>query len=256
MMMQPQQQVVMAPGQQMAMVPMIPVAPVPSMIPPGTPPGLEFLLATDRIVIQQQIEMLEVFTGINTNNRYAILDTMGRRMYFAAENSDACGILCMGRCRARVINVFNCFGMPVCTGNRKSGCCGGCGNSVIVTSPDGAVLGSVEQNCEVCSASWNINDSAGVKVLRLQAPCCSVCCPSWATCCEAEFPLMSLDGQKVGTIKKHMGGIQELFTNADNFSVTFPMDLDCKLKAVLIFAVFMIDFMYYEEEQESAMSHF
>lgn len=34
--------------------------------------------------------------------------------------------------------------------------------------------------------------------------------------------------------------MQELFTDADNFGVTFPMDLDVRIKAVIIAAVFLI----------------
>lgn len=40
-----------------------------------------------------------------------------------------------------------------------------------------------------------------------------------------------------------------MFTNADTFGVTFPVDLDVKLKAALIGAVFLIDFMFFEQQQ-------
>ena len=39
-----------------------------------------------------------------------------------------------------------------------------------------------------------------------------------------------------------------MFTDAQNFGVTFPIDLDVKVKATLLGATFLIDFMYFEKQ--------
>jgi hypothetical protein len=53
--------------------------------------------------------------------------------------------------------------------------------------------------------------------------------------------------QQVGKISKQWSGLaKEYFTDADNFGIQFPMDLDVKMKAVMIGAVFLIDFMFFE----------
>ena len=39
-----------------------------------------------------------------------------------------------------------------------------------------------------------------------------------------------------------------MFTDAQNFGVTFPIDLDVKMKATLLGATFLIDFMYFEND--------
>lgn len=45
----------------------------------------------------------------------------------------------------------------------------------------------------------------------------------------------------VGKIsKKWTGLLREFFTDADNFGIQFPMDLDVKVKAVLIGACIMV----------------
>ena len=44
--------------------------------------------------------------------------------------------------------------------------------------------------------------------------------------------------------------MKEAISDADNFGCTFPLDLDVKIKAVLIGAVFLVDFMYFENKQE------
>ena len=46
---------------------------------------------------------------------------------------------------------------------------------------------------------------------------------------------------KIGRITKNWSGFEkEAFTDADNFGVTFPKDLDVKCKVTLLAAVFLI----------------
>jgi len=40
-----------------------------------------------------------------------------------------------------------------------------------------------------------------------------------------------------------------MFTKADNFAVSFPIDLDVRMKAVLLGTIFLIDFMYFEQKK-------
>ena len=62
-------------AQQVMQTPVIqwvePLAPLPDS---DCPPGLEYLLLTDRLFIKQQIELLEAFTGFETANSYAVRD--------------------------------------------------------------------------------------------------------------------------------------------------------------------------------------
>lgn len=53
---------------------------------------------------------------------------------------------------------------------------------------------------------------------------------------------MSLDEvTEVGMISKQWTGLmQEAFTDADNFGIKFPLDLDVKIKAVLLGGCFLI----------------
>ena len=45
----------------------------------------------------------------------------------------------------------------------------------------------------------------------------------------------------VGSISKQWSGLmREAFTDADNFGIKFPLDLDVKIKAVLFGACFLI----------------
>jgi hypothetical protein len=53
---------------------------------------------------------------------------------------------------------------------------------------------------------------------------------------------MSRDGStQVGKISKKWSGLaREAFTDADNFGINFPQDLDVKMKAVMLGACFLI----------------
>lgn len=52
----------------------------------------------------------------------------------------------------------------------------------------------------------------------------------------------------MGRISKQWSGLaREAFTDADNFGISFPQNLDVKIKAVLLGAVFLIDFMFFEK---------
>lgn len=54
--------------------------------------------------------------------------------------------------------------------------------------------------------------------------------------------MKSLDEvSNVGRISKQWSGfLKEAFTDTDNFGVSFPMDLDVKMKAVMLGACFLI----------------
>ncbi|KAH9382714.1 hypothetical protein HPB48_023269 [Haemaphysalis longicornis] len=58
----------------------------------------------------------------------------------------------------------------------------------------------------------------------------------------------SMNGVVIGAITKTWSGlVKEFFTDADNFGVSFPKDLDVHLKASLLAAAVLIDYMFFEK---------
>ena len=47
---------------------------------PNCPPGLEYLTLIDQLLVHQKVELLEAFTGFQTNNKYAIRNTLGQNV--------------------------------------------------------------------------------------------------------------------------------------------------------------------------------
>ncbi|XP_041732897.1 phospholipid scramblase 1-like [Coregonus clupeaformis] len=72
------------------------------------------------------------------------------------------------------------------------------------------------------------------------------------------FDVKSLDETVVvGQISKQwVGFLWESFTDADNFGISFPVDLDVKVKVVMLVACFLIDFMYFKRSRgDGSHSH-
>ncbi|XP_012259568.1 phospholipid scramblase 1 [Athalia rosae] len=232
--------VVMQPG-----VPVQPPAggwPIPNS---NCPPGLEYLMALDRLMVDQQVELLEAFTGWESENKYVIKDPRGQVVYYAAEESDCCGRMCCGSYRHFDMRILDGAMKEVIHLKRPikcSSCCFPCCLQEVEVFSNGVQIGSVTQNWNPIRPSFSVNDATGDAVLSIKGQICM------CSCCDIDFDVLSTDGEhQVGRIsKKWSGFVREAFTDADVFGISFPADLDVKIKAVLVGACFLIDFMYFE----------
>ena len=113
-----------------------------------------------------------------------------------------------------------------------------------VTSPiTGEFLGKIKQKWHFYLPIFEIYDAQDNHVLSVKGPFCTI-----SMCGDVSFDVMTVDGNEIGKVTKQWSGfIKEAMTDADNFGITFPLDLDVKLKATLLGLVFLIDFMYFEE---------
>ncbi|XP_053246176.1 phospholipid scramblase 2-like [Podarcis raffonei] len=225
--------------------------PAPPSIP-NCPPGLEYLSQIDQILIHQQIELLEVLTGFETANKYEIKNAMGQRVYFAAEENDCCTLNCCGPSRPFTMKILDNVGQEVIELRRplrcSSCCCPCCLQELEVHAPPGTPVGYIKQLWDPCLPKFAIQNEAQEEILRVVGPCI-VC-----SCCEdINFEVKSKDEKNnVGRISKQWTGfVREAFTDADNFGIQFPQDLDVKMKAVMIGACFLIDFMFFEHSGQN-----
>ncbi|XP_063409671.1 phospholipid scramblase 2-like isoform X2 [Mytilus trossulus] len=227
---------------------------------PGCPPGLEYLTTLDQMLVKQQVELMELITGWETSNKYKVLNSMGQQIYFAAEESDMCMRQCCGPQRGFTIHITDNLGQELIQVKREFKCCAGCcwcasadsiAHEISIEAPPGQVVGYVRQEQSCWEPNYTIRDANHEPILRMKGPCCIIqgpCCPQ-----DQEFIISSEDGaHEVGKISKQWTGLmREAFTDADNFGVSFPKDLDVKVKATLLGAVFLIDFMFFEQKQNN-----
>lgn len=223
------------------------------MNPPPMPPGLNYLMTVSSLFVKQQLELLEIITGFETQNKYAVKNQTGQTVYYASEQSDCCSRNCCGPFRGFEMPIVDIYGHEIihlirpftCNFCNCCGCCKCCLQKVDVYSPPGTLVGTVQEVWTFCIPKFKVLDPGGNVVLRITGPCCqfNLCCN------DVEFKVLSSDGQiEVGKISKKWSGFaQEIFTDADFFGISFPLDLDVKMKATLLGALFLIDFMFFED---------
>lgn len=207
---------------------------------PNCPPGLEFLTSIDSLFVKQKVELLEAFTGFETNNKFTIKNSQGQKVYWAIEENDCCTRNCCGPARPFDMKILDAYKNQVIHLNRPLACssclfpC--CLQSMEVSSPPGTLVGTIEQNWSILTPDFSIKNHSGETVLKIEGPLCT-----YSLCGQVEFKILTLDGTQVGTISKQWSGlVREMFTDADFFGISFPMDLDVKMKAVCLGACFLI----------------
>ncbi|KAB0356508.1 hypothetical protein FD754_000664, partial [Muntiacus muntjak] len=213
----------------------------PPLPPANCPPGLEYLTQIDQLLIHQQMELLEVLTGFETRNKYEIKNSLGQRVYFASEDTDCCTRNCWGPSRPFTMRILDNLGREVMTLERPLRCacccCPCCLQEIEIQAPPGVPVGYVTQIWHPCLPKFTVQNERREDVLRISGPCVACSC-----CADVHFEVKSLDDKYVvGKISKHWTGlVRELFTDADNFGIQFPLDLDVKMKAVMLGACFLI----------------
>ncbi|PAA65719.1 hypothetical protein BOX15_Mlig030451g2 [Macrostomum lignano] len=220
------------------------------------PPGLEYLSTLDQVLIKQKKEFFEMVSGFEMQNKYVVYNSMGQKVYFAKESSDTCVRQCCGPQRPFELAIEDSLGNEVIHVSRPykcmcyhqmCSCCKCCFDEVTVESPPGNKVGKVVQVYGACQAMYHIKDESDCTVLVIDGPTYLKCyCPGD----DIPFRLMSKDsGEEIGRVSKQWTNLlQEYFTDADNFGITFPVDLSVKIKAVILAACFLIDFMFFERQ--------
>lgn len=189
----------------------------------------------DHIRIEQKKETLEFINPFNQANTYYVRDQSGRELLLAEEyrhfllGSSAFTL----RIRDQTQEIF--------TVKRRLACVpfGYCFprllERLVIEAATGEPIGTVDQVRRGCSLYFTIKDEAGQVQLSVRFP------SSMSFCSDMAFEVVDVHDNVVGEIRKKWAGFaQEAFTNADNFGVSFPVDLDVKFKALLISVTFLL----------------
>ncbi|XP_058042987.1 phospholipid scramblase 1-like isoform X2 [Ahaetulla prasina] len=217
-------------------------------VPPKCPPGLEYLSEMDQVIVDQQLELMEMISGYETCNKYEIKNSMGQWVYFAAEENDEYNMYRYGPFRSFTIKLFDSANQPVIQLSREFHCTCGCPcicclQKLEVQAPLGTVIGYVKQKCYICRPKFVIQNEAGENILKLHGP--NLSCHGYR---DFHFEVKSFNqNSSIGKITRKWKGLAaEAATDASNFLIQFPMDLEIKTKTLLLGACFLLDFLFFE----------
>ncbi len=195
---------------------------------------MEGLSSISGLVVSQQKEWGEIVTGFETRNKYAVSDDSGRGLYLAAEEAGSTLLRWFlkasrpftiavltedGRVALRVTRPFRFYF-----------------HRAEVADSQGVPLGAIERRFSILRRIYSVFDSTGQEIYRLFGPLLH----PWT------FEIRDDRGEYGKITKKWSGLLKEGFTDADNFGVMFPADWTVKLKALFLGAVFLIDFVHFE----------
>jgi len=187
------------------------------------------------LIVAQKKEWAEILTGFETRNRYVVLSDLGNELYYAGEKSSLLLRWFLKSLRPFTIVVTRTDGTPALFLERGFRFFF---HKMAVQDAQGRLLGSIERQFSILRRLYKVADAQGMEMCRLFGPILH----PWT------FEIRERD-REVGKItKKWSGLLKEGFTDADRFAVIFPPGKDAKTKAVLLGAVFLMDFVHFEQK--------
>uniref|UniRef100_A0A673NBW8 Phospholipid scramblase n=1 Tax=Sinocyclocheilus rhinocerous TaxID=307959 RepID=A0A673NBW8_9TELE len=206
----------------------------PAVPPPvllfGVPPGLEYFTQVGLILL----------TGFETNNQYEIKNSIGQEIYHAKEDSDCFIRNFFGPAHGFKMHIKDSMDQEVIQLHRPMRCFL---QEIEVQAPPGVIIGYVKQEWSFLPKFTILGPNNEV-LLKIQGPFLPFKC-----CGDIDFEVKGIIGeQSFGRITKQRSGLlKKCISDASNFCIQFPLDMDVKMKAVLLGACLFIDIMFFDK---------
>ena len=185
------------------------------------------------LTVRQQMEMLQVFTGLETRNRYKVLDPEGNDTLFAYEESGFMGRQLLGGHRPLTLKIMDGQGNHQLIARRKFFWFF---SHLELLSPEGVFLGRMQRRFKLIGRRFDLYDDAG-HVGTIDGPMLRPY-TFW----------LRRGGQELARITKRWSGLsREMFTSADTFQVQFTdTTLSESMRWLTLGAAFAIDLDFFE----------
>jgi uncharacterized protein YxjI len=199
--------------------------------------SLQNLAAANALVIRQRKEWGEIVSGFETKNTYDVMDHWKNPLFEAEEEGGSFGTIItrflLTAMRPFTMHIFSIDGKGLLKLNRPFRFYF---HELEVSKANGAVVGTIKRRFSILRRHYSVRDRHGNEVYQLFGPILH----PWT------FQIKK-NGQELGKITKKWGGLlKESMTDADNFGINFPPGINLGQKALLLGAVFLIDFVHFE----------
>ena len=158
------------------------------------------------LVVRQEVERLEAFTGLETENQYSVSTPEGDQLLYAYEESDSMGRIFLNSHRPLSIHIVDVNEEPVLTASRSFFWYL---SHLHVQDGAGREVGSLQRRFSVLTRRFDIKDSAGVLLAEIRG-----------RLFRPNTFMVYKDTEEIARITKQWSGIgREAFTDADTFRV-------------------------------------
>jgi uncharacterized protein YxjI len=200
---------------------------------------MENLASINALIVSQRKEWGEILTGFEQKNKYAVMDSSGRDLYAAVEEGGSLLLRWFLKAlRPFEINVYTFDRRPVLKLKRPFRFYF---HELKIMEPGGRTLGTIQRRFSLLRRIYSVLDRSGNEIFQLFGPILH----PWT------FEIRKNEKEYGKITKKWSGLLKEGFSDADNFGVTFPATWDVSVKSLFLGAVFLIDFVHFENKGNS-----
>ncbi|RKG92700.1 scramblase [Corallococcus sp. CA053C] len=200
--------------------------------------ALTLLRGERTLRVRQVKEWGEILMGFEGRNRYEVVGDDGGPLFFAGEVGGGVGLFLL----RSFLKAKRPFTMELKSAR---------GETLLrlrrpwrfwlsrmeVEDGEGRHLGTIQQRFRFFTRAYDVLGPGGEEVAHLGGPFFR----PWTFVVEQQ-------GREVGTIAKKWSGFgKEMFTDADNFGVRFDGLDDAHVRALVVAATFLIDFVHFED---------
>ena len=233
------------------------------MVQPGPmATGIDIFGQLQGVWVHQQLHLMEIFNW-EKNNKYDLFpcdpknpgQPSGQQVMHIAEECDCCTRQCCGPARNTQLNLH--------LGNHKSGpqlatfhkdlhlnLCFFFMRPAMTLEIGGVAGGSVYDPCACCVVNQQVKNANGELAYIITGSVfqCAAMCP----CFDMHFDILKPGSEApVGAVDKIFNGCEELMLNVNKFRILFPEDATNEQKCLLVGAVMLLDFCYFEKEKNN-----
>ena len=187
------------------------------------------------LIVRQQVEHLEVFTGIETANRYTVSTPEGEELLHAYEESGWMARLFLKTHRPLTLHIIDQEGQPVLSASRSFFWFL---SHLHMRDGTDRPIGSLRRRLTFLNRKFSLEDSSGAPIAEVRG-----------RLLKPNTFILDVDGTEVARITKQWGGLaKEAFSDADTFRVqqdTRGRDQDFSL--LVLATAFAIDLDFFEK---------